>query len=247
VVALFVPITISAQTPQPGVAADAAPLSEAASRANAKIVMKTEPLLNNTIHVELNGRRIATMEGDQAYAGVFSPGRMRITVPGEIPEASIEFIAEPNKEYLFNIALISSPSIPGFFRFGFIGALVAMGDVAYTIALKETGEIVLSDSMISGTVKDIQTAQQRVVAQPSNYRAWRELAQQHQAAGEPDEAIRAYQEALRLEPNDIDTLEVSGALYAQGGQKIKVREIWESLANLDKPRAEKFFSTYVVP
>ena len=86
-----------------------------------------------------------------------------------------------------------------------------------------------------------------VVAQPSNVSAWRELGRQYQAAGDSEKAIRAYQEALRLAPSDIDSLEAVGAIYAKGGQKVKVRETWESLAKIDKPRAEKFFSTYVLP
>jgi len=102
-------------------------------------------------------------------------------------------------------------------------------------------------SRITGTDKDIQTAQRLVVAEPSNARAWRELASQYQAVGESDKAIRAYQEALRLEPSDVETLEKLGALYAKTGQKENVRKTWASIEIVDKAKADAFFNTYILP
>ena len=94
---------------------------------------------------------------------------------------------------------------------------------------------------------DLQTAQTLVITEPSNARAWRELGKQYQSAGDTDKAIRAFQEALRLEPSDANTLETLGALYAKAGQKEKVRETWENLGKVDKARADKFFSVYILP
>jgi hypothetical protein len=107
----------------------ATPTSAAPSEANAKIAIKTEPLRNNKIDVEVNGRRVASMEGNQVYSGVFVPGQMLITVPG----GKTEFQAEANKEYLLEIALI--PSNTGYLLFGLMGSSAM---ATYSITLKET-------------------------------------------------------------------------------------------------------------
>ena len=73
------------------------------------------------------------------------------------------------------------------------------------------------------------------------------MAKQYQTIGESDKAIRANQEALRLEPNDANTLEALGILYVKAGQKEKVQEVWERLGKVDKVRADKFFSAYILP
>ena len=245
----------------------AIPLSQAASATNSRIVIKTEPLRGQTIDVKINGQRVASMDGDQVYSGVFASGNIIITVPG----GKAEFNAEANKEYTFEVALV--PSTSGFIMFGLVGS---SSMATYSITLKETrvtstqqlteqskqppqvqpGSISAakipekpanSPTSIASADSDIQTAQRLVVAEPTNVRAWRELARQYQAAGEADKAIRAYQEALRLEPNDANTLEAVGMLYSKSGQKDKLREVWESLAKVDKTRADKFFAAYILP
>ena len=110
----------------------ATPTSSTASEANAKIAIKTEPLRNNRIDVEINGRRVSAMEGNQVYSGVFAPGQMLITVPG----GKAEFNAEANKEYLLEIALI--PSNTGYLLFGLMGSSAM---ATYSVTLKETRAI----------------------------------------------------------------------------------------------------------
>jgi hypothetical protein len=110
----------------------ATPTSSAASEPNAKIAIKTEPLRNNKIDVEINGQRVASMEGNQVYSGVFAPGQMLITVPG----GKTEFNAEADKEYLLEIALI--PSNTGYLLFGLMGSSAM---ATYSITLKETRAI----------------------------------------------------------------------------------------------------------
>ena len=94
---------------------------------------------------------------------------------------------------------------------------------------------------------DNQGAQRLVILEPSNVRAWRDLAKQYQAANETDKAIRAYQEADRLEPDDVNTIESLGIVYAKVGQKEKAHEMWKRLVKIDQSRADKFFTAYILP
>jgi len=93
----------------------------------------------------------------------------------------------------------------------------------------------------------VEAAERRIVLEPNNAAAWRELGQRYQGAGEAAMAARAYEQAVRLDPKDGDSLEALGALYAQAGQKDKLRQTWQRLDAVDKERAERFFSTYLLP
>lgn len=93
----------------------------------------------------------------------------------------------------------------------------------------------------------VEAAERRIVLEPNNAAAWRELGQRYQAAAESAMAVRAYEQAVRLDPKDGDSLEALGALYAQAGQKDKLRQTWQRLDAVDKERAERFFSTYLLP
>jgi tetratricopeptide (TPR) repeat protein len=99
----------------------------------------------------------------------------------------------------------------------------------------------------SVTTSAIQPAQPAIMADPSIAAAWRELAKRFQATGENDKAIRAYENADKFEPGNAATLEALGALYAKSGQRDKVHQVWERLSQIDKARAEQFFSTYLRP
>jgi hypothetical protein len=117
-------------------AADALQAAAAPPGANAKIVIKTEPLRNNKIDIEITGQRATSMEGNQVYATLVAPGAIAITVPGGKPESKVEFNAEANKEYVLEVALV--PSTAGGFLFGVIGSSAM---ATYSIALKETKTI----------------------------------------------------------------------------------------------------------
>jgi tetratricopeptide (TPR) repeat protein len=93
----------------------------------------------------------------------------------------------------------------------------------------------------------IEAAERRTVLEPNNAAAWRELGLRYEGAGETAMATRAYEQAVRLDPRDGDSLEALGGLYAQAGQKDKLRQTWQRLDEVDKKRAERFFSTYLLP
>jgi hypothetical protein len=116
-------------------AADAAlavPLSQTASATNSRIVIKTEPLRGESTEVKINGQKVATMEGNQVYSGIFSPGLVLITTKGG--EAKIN--AEANKEYVFEISFVGSAS--GFALFGLAGSGL---NATYPVTLKATSNI----------------------------------------------------------------------------------------------------------
>ncbi len=127
----------------------AVPLSGAASATNSRIVIKTEPLRNNTIDIKINGQKVATMGGNEVYSGVFSPGWILITVQGG--EAKIN--AEANKEYVFEIAFVGSTS--GFLLFGLAGSSMS---ATYTITLKNTSDI---EALPSKTVTEPRVPQRQ--------------------------------------------------------------------------------------
>ena len=155
--AMLVSSMAYAQSPQSGALADSRLLSESPSRINSKIVIKTEPLRNNKIDVELNGQRLKAMEGNETYSAVVSPGKLRIAVPGDKPEARVEFVAEANKEYLFNVALVGSTS--GGFLFGIVGSSAM---ATYSIELKETRFIEnISQAQAEEDRKRAEEAQQK--------------------------------------------------------------------------------------
>ena len=108
--------------------------SAVAAAGKARVVITSEPLggLGAKAEVEVNGQRVASVGSDDPYSGEFTPGKMVVTVEG----GKAEFNAEPNKEYLLEVALV--PSTGGAFAFGLVGAM-SMG--TYKITLKETRDV----------------------------------------------------------------------------------------------------------
>jgi tetratricopeptide (TPR) repeat protein len=251
-----------AQAPQ---VPDAAPLKEAPSGTNSRIVIRAGAIGNKTISIDINGQRVATMPPSQTYEGVYSPGRLRINMSEGNRVTSMNTYALANEEYVFELGLETPPAAG---IFGIAGAIAASKPVLVMTGRKETiagfippsttakpasnpaaessapartaSPITPASASAAPPAKSIEAAQQLVVSQPSNPHGWRDLGKQYQSAGESDKAIRAYQQALRLDPRDLDSLEGIGAMYAKEGQRAKVRETWETLAKIDKARAERF-------
>jgi len=94
---------------------------------------------------------------------------------------------------------------------------------------------------------ELLDAQKLVVTEPANAAAWQALGGMYAARGDAERALRAYGEAIKLQPSNPDLLEAAGALHAKQGQKDRVKEIWEALGKIDQARAEKFFSAYLLP
>ncbi len=60
---------------------------------------------------------------------------------------------------------------------------------------------------------------------PLHFRAWIQLGHIARKAGRNDDAIKAYEEVLKLEPNHKSTTEVLANLYDANGKKEKAAEL----------------------
>jgi hypothetical protein len=231
-----------------------------AATGNARIVITSQPLRGYSVDVSINGKKVAAVDQYRPYHGEIAPGKTIVAVEGE----GIEFDAKPNHEYVLEITMIP-PSTAATLFFGMLAP-----PSGYSIALEKTikpegteekktlsvtqgagpiaqkgGKGPIATSSV--TTSAIQPAQPAIMADPSIAAAWRELAKRFQATGENDKAIRAYENADKFEPGNAATLEALGALYAKSGQRDKVHQVWERLSQIDKARAEQFFSTYLRP
>lgn len=71
-----------------------------------------------------------------------------------------------------------------------------------------------------------------LVADPRNRRAYAGLARVAEAQGMPGKAVRFYREALELEPNDLDILELQGKALLMRGAKARAELNLERLKML---------------
>jgi len=66
-------------------------------------------------------------------------------------------------------------------------------------------------------------------------------------AGQFAKAIEAYQQALRINPEDAKAWNNLGVVYSRSGQRGKVLEVYKRLKTLDPALAERFFNGVVMP
>ena len=90
------------------------------------------------------------------------------------------------------------------FALGFVGFGVGAGGVGF-------GDILRGRS--SSGVPSVSDAQKRVLENPKDAKAFRDLATAHQAAGSTDDAIDALESFVALRPRDTDVLRELAGLY----------------------------------
>jgi tetratricopeptide (TPR) repeat protein len=61
------------------------------------------------------------------------------------------------------------------------------------------------------------------------------------------EAAEAYQQTVRIQPENADAWYNLGVNYALLGERGKIRGVYQALRKLDPPRAERYFNTYMLP
>jgi tetratricopeptide (TPR) repeat protein len=91
------------------------------------------------------------------------------------------------------------------FGLGFVGFGVGAGGVGF-------GDILRGAGGASG-VPSINDAQERVLDNPKDAQAFRDLATAHQAAGDTNEAIEALERFVALRPRNTDVLRELAGLY----------------------------------
>jgi tetratricopeptide (TPR) repeat protein len=96
------------------------------------------------------------------------------------------------------------------FALGFVGFGVGAGGIGLGNILQGSGD--------SG-VPSISAAEERIVENPQDAAAFRDLATAHEAEGNTDEAIAALESFVQLRPRNIDGLRELAALYlAKAGE-----------------------------
>jgi cytochrome c-type biogenesis protein CcmH/NrfG len=90
------------------------------------------------------------------------------------------------------------------FGLGFVGFGVGAGGIGLGNVFQGSGD--------SG-IPSVSAAEKRVSENPSDVQAFRDLATAHQAEGNTDDAIEAYENVIRLRPKEVDALEKVAALY----------------------------------
>jgi tetratricopeptide (TPR) repeat protein len=90
------------------------------------------------------------------------------------------------------------------FGLGFVGFGVGAGGIGLGNVFQGAGDT---------GIPSVSAAEERVAENPNDVQAFRDLATAHQAAGNTDDAIEAYENVIRLRPKEVDALEKVAALY----------------------------------
>jgi tetratricopeptide (TPR) repeat protein len=93
------------------------------------------------------------------------------------------------------------------FALGFVGFGVGAGGIGVGDVFRDAGG--------GSGVPSISDAQQRVLDNPKDAQAFKDLATAHQADGNTDEAIEAMESYVALKPKDADGFRELAALYLQ--------------------------------
>ena len=114
------------------------------------------------------------------------------------------------------------------FALGFVGFGVGAGGVGF-------GDVIRDAAGGSGQ-PSISDAEKRVLDNPKDAKAFKELSTAHQAAGNTDEAIEALENFVRLRPKNTDALRELAALYLQKGSAAQERlQIYQARRDLLAP------------
>ncbi len=116
------------------------------------------------------------------------------------------------------------------FALGFVGFGVGAGGIGF-------GDVI-RDAAGGGGQPSISDAEERVLDNPKNAKAFRDLSTAHQAAGNTDEAIDALESYVQLRPKDTDALRELAALYLQKASAAQERaQIYQARADYFAPGA----------
>ena len=116
------------------------------------------------------------------------------------------------------------------FGLGFVGFGVGAGGVGF-------GDVIRDAAGGSGQ-PSISEAEERVLDNPKDAQAFKELSTAHQAAGNTDEAIEALENFVRLRPKNTDAMRELAALYLQKASTAQERlQIYEARRDILAPGA----------
>jgi tetratricopeptide (TPR) repeat protein len=116
------------------------------------------------------------------------------------------------------------------FALGFVGFGVGAGGIGF-------GDVIRDAAGGSGQ-PSVEDAQKKVLDNPKDAAAFRELSTAQQAAGNTDGAIEALQSYTQLKPKDTDTLRELAALYLQKASSAQERaQIYQARSDYFAPGA----------
>jgi tetratricopeptide (TPR) repeat protein len=116
------------------------------------------------------------------------------------------------------------------FALGFVGFGVGAGGIGF-------GDVIRDAAGGSGQ-PSVEDAQKKVLDNPKDAAAFRELSTAQQAAGNTDGAIEALQSYTQLRPKDTDTLRELAALYLQKASSAQERaQIYQARSDYFAPGA----------
>jgi tetratricopeptide (TPR) repeat protein len=114
------------------------------------------------------------------------------------------------------------------FALGFVGFGVGAGGVGF-------GDVI-RDAAGGGGQPSISDAEERVLDNPKDAKAFHDLSTAHQAAGNTDEAVEALSSYVQLRPKDTDALRELAALYLQQASVAQERaQIYQARADYFAP------------
>ena len=114
------------------------------------------------------------------------------------------------------------------FALGFVGFGVGAGGIGF-------GDVI-RDAAGGGGQPSVDDAEQRVLDNPKDAKAFRDLSTAQQAAGNTDGAIEALQNYTQLRPKDTDALRELAALYLQQASAAQERaQIYQARADYYAP------------
>jgi tetratricopeptide (TPR) repeat protein len=97
-------------------------------------------------------------------------------------------------------------------------------------------------SLGSDALQKIESLKNKTASKDATADTWKELGNIYFDNDRPEQAIKAYERALSLRPNDADTLNDQGAMYRQTGDFVRAVANFEKAVALDPNNLESLYN-----
>lgn len=98
-------------------------------------------------------------------------------------------------------------------------------------------------ALSSDKVQLIEKLQKITASKEATYETWKELGNIYFDTDQPEQAIRAYERALALKPDDTDILNDQGAMYRQTGDFKRALANFEKAFSIDPRNLESIYNS----
>lgn len=109
---------------------------------------------------------------------------------------------------------------------------------------EQTNEPVTADDreLGSDTLQQIENLRKKTASKEATAETWRELGNIYFDSNQPEQAIKAYERALALQPDDADILNDQGAMYRQTGDFGRAVANFEKAVTLNPHNLESLYN-----